>query len=117
MSQSQLSVGDYCRQTTYNKFFTVFMTRPSRRIKGLVTCPDCSRRVSIHAQACPGCGYPIALAVKLAIKRRRAARRARVLMRMQTVGSFCFGSLFGTSLPLDQCAGSWQPGMDTVLML
>lgn len=26
----------------------------------LVTCPDCGREVSEQAQACPGCGSPIA---------------------------------------------------------
>ncbi|KQR50267.1 zinc ribbon domain-containing protein [Acidovorax sp. Leaf160] len=25
----------------------------------LIRCPECSREVSSHAPACPGCGYPI----------------------------------------------------------
>jgi len=25
----------------------------------LMRCPECSREVSSHAPACPGCGYPI----------------------------------------------------------
>lgn len=26
---------------------------------GLITCPDCGRRVSDAATACPACGYPV----------------------------------------------------------
>jgi hypothetical protein len=26
----------------------------------LINCPECSKQVSTEAQACPGCGYPIA---------------------------------------------------------
>ncbi|WP_311223584.1 MULTISPECIES: zinc ribbon domain-containing protein [unclassified Acidovorax] len=25
----------------------------------LIRCPECSREVSSHAPACPGCGYPL----------------------------------------------------------
>jgi len=31
-----------------------------RRVVALVTCPECSKRVSDQASACPGCGFPIA---------------------------------------------------------
>lgn len=38
----------------------------------LVTCPECGHRVSDAADACPGCGYPIA--ARMAWERTRAGQ-------------------------------------------
>ncbi|HWB74284.1 MAG TPA: hypothetical protein VG755_05000 [Nannocystaceae bacterium] len=43
----------------------------------LVTCPECAREISDRAQACPGCGFPIAEEMAARAAARTADRDQR----------------------------------------
>lgn len=69
----------------------------------LITCPECGRQVSSHADVCPQCGYPINKKQQNAapennnfyIQRERVDNKPQIIMREQPgcfhyVGQGCF---------------------------
>ncbi len=72
----------------------------------LITCPDCAREVSDRAQACPGCGFPIAEHVAEAAKLRVRDEDRRARERIGEVDcAICLARGFRT-IPVPEADGN-----------